>query len=113
MTVQTLPTIAPKTTADVLRHAALVLEERGWVQGKLADADTGAVCALGALNVAVTGAALGTKGEDSDFAAVERAALMAELFTNGQPLTTWNDNFAHAREDVTALFRKAAEMSDD
>lgn len=100
MTVETRPIVEPrtKTTADVLRHAALLIEERGWAQGDY-EVD-GRLCLLGSLNVATDGHSWSTAmlANEACFFMI-RGGIGAE----------WNDEPGRTAAEVTAALRTAAD----
>ena len=90
-----------KTARDVLRHAALIIEERGWVQRVLSNAE-GQVCALGAIYTAATGEAYGAPDRYCD----EAAEALSEHV--GADIEDWNDAQGRTAEQVIAALREAA-----
>lgn len=116
-----------KTAADVLRHAALIIEEHGWNQGNYMDAQ-GHVCAMGAI-----GKALGApwydsgQGFESSYYRIEPytshetlhsaavLALMAKINPGDRAprgVPEWNDDVGRTRDEVIAALRAAADATD-
>lgn len=108
--------VAPttKTTADVLEHAALIIEERGWTQQTYVD-PLGRVCVLGAIALAQ-----GTSEDDvpekmaKAATAAEKAlevVLPLRFAESGMRPASWfNDDPATKAGDVVAALRRAAEL---
>ncbi|MCA1572900.1 MAG: hypothetical protein LC798_21945 [Chloroflexi bacterium] len=116
MTVETRPIEVPareKTVADVLRHAALLIEERGWCRVDRETAD-GRLCMMGAIETAVLGrTAVLQQGNDplwesGDWAGVVAAEnFLANHLRVPRPWS-FNDDAISATE-VTAALRAAAD----
>lgn len=75
----------------VLMDAADVIEKRGWCKGRLESAD-GAVCTMGALIKAVSGAVLG--------GAYRTASSRFEAYIGTKHVGMWNDNPSRTKEQV-------------
>lgn len=93
-----------KTPKGVLRAAARYIEEHGWYQGDYAAPD-GAVCALGAINVVVTGSPydLGD-GVDRDLTLAAANVIENRLGSIG-PISWWNDAPGRTKDEVLAVLR--------
>lgn len=99
------------------RHAADIMEERGWVQRQL-QARTGEVCLLGAFELAVRpmgelGAQLRTKFN------MRFDEWMEEHYAGALPVTTpwlraaaWNDETFKSKEEAVSWLRKFADDLD-
>lgn len=85
-----------KTIADVYRHAALLLEERGWCQWFSEDPD-GRFCMIGAI-ARVTG-----------YNDLGRAAHHALIETIPSGPMNFNDEPGRTAAEVTAALRAAAD----
>lgn len=94
---------------QVLTNAERALDTHGWCRGVLCN-DTGEVCALGAIDIALN-------GEDPyrDKSPAERATWKTQrrivqdrilAVTGIDWLSKWNDHKAHSKEEVQSLFRK-------
>ena len=101
-----------KTYPDVLRHAALIIEERGWHQGHYISGD-GKVCALGAIVLALGGSFDATGGPKyksfTDYA--QASEMVSDYLTGGGPIygvADWNDRQGRTAAQVTAALRAAA-----
>jgi hypothetical protein len=112
VTVETaIPVEAPsreKTTADVLRHAARIIEERGWCRGELQD-NQGAVCAWGAIDTALAG---GVRYEVHDEERLALQALGASLGISWSDVPFWNDHPHRTAAEVIAALRDAADAAE-
>ena len=102
MTIETRPAVVPaeprvKTVADVLRHAALLIEERGWCQVDF-ERDDGAHCMVGAI-IAVT---------RYDGLGVEAHRFM---MSHGYGIG-FNDASGRTASEVTAALRAAADAAE-
>lgn len=114
MTIETRPIEVPareKTVADVLRHAALVIEERGWSHGQLRS-DDGSVCVWGGIRTAVFG------DDEGNGFMEDKPAIRVLAESLGFPTTLhhglghvveWNDAPGRIAEQVTAALRAAAD----
>jgi hypothetical protein len=98
----------PKTTADVLRHAALLIEERGWMQG----VSTGpSRCAVFAIDTAA--------GANNDVVHWRAHRVLAsylglnipDVVGDRRPIVEWNDTPGRTAAEVIAALRAAAEMA--
>lgn len=118
MTIETRPieTVEPareKSVADVLRHAARIIEERGWYQGFYSEGldrsteDSGPVCALGAIHVAMSGNANPPDGPFPDY---ESGVLVAAGPFMATDVAFWNDYPGRTAAEVTAALRAAADV---
>jgi hypothetical protein len=118
MTVETaIPVEAPsreKTTADVLRHAARIIEERGWCRGELQD-NQGAVCAMGAVHLAVAGKEYGAEILSSGWRLqgdAENAIKHYLGLSADDNVEDWNDKTPHTAAEVIAALRAAADAAE-
>jgi hypothetical protein len=93
----------PATEADVLRGAIAVLEEYGWIQGRLGDCAEG-FCIMGAVRYA----ALTVAGDDmlGWFDVLEEAGLP-------QDAGFWNDQRGRTKAEVVALLKRAAHLAEE
>jgi hypothetical protein len=96
---------------EILMKAADVIDQRGWFQGLSEDPNGTAVCAMGALCVAV---ALPPDANcwgfgDDDLCAANAAADRFENWVEGDlSITEWNDTVAESAEQVTTALRGCA-----
>ena len=106
MTVETRPVVVPvreKSVADVLRHAARIIEERGWTQlegSRSHPASDSRVCLVGSVEVA--------GGSD----AILYGNWFARWFGRyaGSPIPmAWNDTPGRTAAEVIAALRAAAD----
>lgn len=92
----------------ILEKALEVLDERGHHKGNYYDPDSGAVCAFGALNVAVHGEAachpFSVKGRRGEV--LTRLADAAGV-TYTHEIPSWNDDPNTTPEDVKLAFKRA------
>lgn len=95
----------PKTTADVLRHAARYIEEHGWCCDTYAE-DDGRVCGWGALNAVINGDPFDDDESPSWIAANDAVAGLVGS------LPDYNDTPGRTAAEVIAALRAAAEASD-
>lgn len=118
-----------KTTAQILRDAADVIERNGWWQGDLYDTRAEVagkdpkgcpVCLLGAINIAVydspkwdeTPSNLGVLAQCADQAIIAAVDHLIDLYagTDMEPiLPDWNDAPSRTQDEVTAFLRAAAD----
>jgi hypothetical protein len=104
----------PSDTADVLRKAADVIDQRGWCQGSFvppnSDPLTAPVCAEAAISVAggvlPFGRGFASAGVDAAIAA--RAARRVFRHRVQRPISDWNDEPERTAEQVTAELRACA-----
>ena len=97
--------------AEVLAKAREVLAERGHAQGILMDPATGAVCAGGALRIAVRGKPTlvgATEAERVLFDAAERELCRA---ARTEAVWLWNDDRHTTAEDVALGLKHAEELA--
>ena len=102
--------------ADALDRAADHIESVGWWQGALYDHEQAvskplsecAVCALGALNVALHGTPLFSMGLRSDELTAHDIAEYVERSLGGVELAGWNDDPGRTQDDVTTTLRRTA-----
>lgn len=104
--------VREKTPADVLRHAALVIEEVGWSDDEPLT-DEGCRCAGGAMAFVVNG----SMWDSEDPLVVEAAqwllrSLGRDSYTPLGGVAGWNDDEAGSAEVVTAALRAAADRWD-
>lgn len=97
-------------TANALRKAAKIIEERGWTKLKLEDKTTGCVCAMGAYYVATTGKSHPTSLDARLIpgAATYPTKPLTQPFIGPVALASWNDFTAKSGGEVASLFRKMA-----
>lgn len=88
--------------AEVLAATREVLAERGWHQGNFMDADTGAVCIVGALDAVVP------EGVGDDVIVPLRDAIGVPC---GLQITQWNDAPERTYEDVVLALKHAEELA--
>lgn len=107
---------------DLLRAAALLLEEKGWVQGVLVSVNgltgsCGGYCTVGA----VTAVGIVAGASDRDFLDRTTATGRAEAALDAvvreesgfRSIAALNDSPETTRETMTALLRKAADRLDE
>jgi len=98
------PAAAPEQD-KVLLDAADIIERRGWHRGSY-ESGYGAVCALGAINIAANGAAL-KFGPSSNDAVVRMTHYLVQTgYEDG--VHSWNDQPGRTKEEVVAALRAAA-----
>lgn len=95
------------TTADVLRKAAEVIERDGWTRGVGTD-ESGAHCTIGALSVA---AAETYTTWGLAFRAIYNGLRAQGVASPG--IVEFNDAPDRTAEEVTALLRFAADLSEE
>jgi hypothetical protein len=108
MTIEVRPVEVPvkeKTVADVLRHAALLIEERGLCQDGAYGDDNGSLCAIGSINV--------SRGKDRMADSLDDPAVSALydwVWRNVGDLSVidWNDSDGRTAEEVAAALRATA-----
>jgi len=103
-----------KSPQAILLDAAGVIDSRGWVQGEM-ESNGGAVCVIGALNVATYGYSERPEyAERRNDHQVDRATqclrLVIEL-DSGNSLPEWNDRYDRKKLDVVDALRKAAKSA--
>lgn len=100
-------------TSDVLKQAKQELLTRGWCQGMYYSRRTGAVCALGATNLAATHGCHFDMPCDFASAELDAAWGLLDRVTTGQPashgryIPDWNDNLERTKQDVLDAFDAA------
>ena len=82
------------TTCELRKKAAAVIQERGWCQDDYED--NGAVCTIGALNVAA-----GRTPDDEDLEQLSSVAESMGLFVLGG-IAAWNDAPDRTQAEVIA-----------
>lgn len=102
-----------KTVQDVLKHAALYIEEHGWVQGKYRDVDTGAVCASRAISMVSGSEDVDWNQEPLVLSQDPRFLLWRDAEkrfskTIGQPPIAFNDAPHRTGQEVIDALRQAA-----
>lgn len=104
-----------KSVADVLRHAARIIEERGWSDSDLVT-DDGRFCAWGAIAAATggmptLGGVLPSFGEEDEQPALIALAdyVNPRWIIAGGAVGCWNDYEAGSAEVVIAALRAAAD----
>lgn len=117
MTIATEPIATPavkspavKTDADILRHAALLIEERGLHKGAFINHSTGALCLFGALNLATCGDATGKKPGGPEDRQMQDACARLPGFIR-RNVVAWNDAYDRTAAEVIALLRAAADAA--
>lgn len=112
MTVETRPVPATepkvKTVADVLRHAARIIEERGLGQGAY-ESDAG-LCIYGAIALAQQGSS--TPRFDDESRQPQFAAYRYIVDTFDVSPIPWNDAPGRTAAEVTAALRAAADAAE-
>lgn len=93
------------TPAEVLRKAADVIRARGWRQHDYGE-ESGPVCAVGALNVAMGGDPWDDHGP---YTAEER---LRQFLGWGDSVSRWNDARGRTVEEVIAALEKAASLAE-
>jgi hypothetical protein len=98
---------APSVTpAQVLRRAARELVEKGWIQGRTVDLQTGALCAQGAIEVAAIRLTRQIAGRE------HAAALELVQDYLDSAIHVWNDQEARTAEQVIAVLNAVADQED-
>ena len=109
-----------KHDAEVLQHAAGVIERDGWTRGTYRD-DDGRVCLAGAIGVALT-ELKPILGSDPLWLAEVHEERYGDLLWpvieeqypewcaiyEAGPITRWNDDELRTKEEVVAILEKAA-----
>lgn len=118
--IETRPIETPlpaKTTADVLRHAALLIEERGWCRADRQSPD-GQLCIVGAIELAQFGSVHelgdidGVPSEQIDpFALPGAMAVEKYLGLEARGTWGWNDAPGRTAAEVIAALRAAADSA--
>lgn len=108
----------PTAIADVLDKAADIIDRNGWHQGDLYDghqADVGVpvsecrVCAIGAINTAISGQATADlAGYDLLLAGLAETCIDEVLDQGWWTVPEWNDAAGRTQDDVTTALRNAA-----
>ena len=114
VTVETRPTLAPateprvKSVPDVLRHAARIIEERGWCQRDMTTPD-GRVCLVGAIVIAN---GCDTNGFGGYFTPIGSEAwdLMWDRLVVLP--SSWNDTPGRTAAEVIAALNAAADAAE-
>jgi hypothetical protein len=111
VTVETRTAVVPatKTVADVLRHAALIIEERGWHndQPSVYQTRQGTVCMIGAV-----ASATGLSDPDIDpWPTVVDAVreFLRDRLRDVSCAEEWNDAPGRTAPEVTVALRAAAD----
>lgn len=92
-----------KTTADVLRGAARLLEEFGWCQLEW-ESPTRRMCASGAINMAAS-------GDANVYSRLGDAAKDEVRRYLDYPMLAWNDTPGRTAAEVIAALRAAADAA--
>lgn len=108
-------------TSEALRKAAEVLQERGHYKGDFENCETGSVCALGALNVALAGKPIVYWDSYSDTVVRARRRLVAAFpavreypeVPRMESVPLWNDADETTAEDVMLAFKHAAVAAEE
>ena len=93
-----------RTAAQVLRNAANLIDEFGWIQGNAGNREVG-FCAIGALSEVCVG---------DNYGLAKAAVVLANDLDShsrdhdGQAIVEFNDGVAMSLRDVTSAFRVAA-----
>ena len=121
MTVETRPVEVPtreKSVADVLRHAARIIEERGWCQDRIGTSG-GAVCAIGAIKEADPATGVDAMNWQRRLAwrtmRFAERALQLPIPPEGalrRPLSEFNDAPGRTAAEVIAALRAAADAAE-
>lgn len=98
------------TVPEVLRQAEQVIAERGWCQEDFTDRD-GHVCALGAVNVVLTGQPWHEVVPD-DIAALRKAIELVLSMEVGESVPDWNDADHRTADEVRAALLAAAQRAE-
>lgn len=116
---QAIETAAPaKTTADILEHAALIIEERGWTQDQygIENPETGDFtqqgphCAVGAIATAY-GDHLRYMGSAAEDALKEYLSGENPELDYADGIEVWNDSPNRTEAEVVAALRGAAKAA--
>lgn len=105
---------APKTPADLLRHAAMILEETGWCRRVHVD-EAGRRCLAGAIHAA--NGQFGNHPGWDDHSLKAIGFVRRVLENTGQEWwllpAHWNDMCARDGAEVIGVLRAAANLADD
>lgn len=90
---------------DVLARAREIIETRGWAQGAIQRRD-GAVCAVGAIRIAVYGSSCGSWEDNNEEVDATHELLDRIAATTGQDMNvpTWNDSRTTKDEVISLLY---------
>ena len=100
------------TAHEILIAAKAELLTRGWHQGAFQNAETGEVCALGALNRAACGQPLMMLLTDEGVRVHMRAWQLLESAIGCAEVHVWNDDPARTPEEVLAAFDRAIALAE-
>lgn len=93
-----------KTPKAILKHAAKLIEERGWCRGDYED-DDGRLCLIGAIRLASTGSSNRHNHRTED---AYRAFRWAENISDA---VYWNDARSRSKHQVIKALLKASEAA--
>jgi hypothetical protein len=106
---------------DVLTKTKNTIQEYGWLQNRLYDDKTHAMCIRGALMYALSGHSITewydhwNPGTIGDYNTIEAELSGFSEWPNGNAVVTWNNRIGRTKEEVIALldqriehFKKAA-----
>jgi hypothetical protein len=106
-----------KTTRDVLLHAALLIEERGWCRVDRQDAD-GHLCLVGAIEVAQFGSVYDTEADWNPSISLEQldpfglpAVAVVTKHVGAEKAWHWNDAPGRTAAEVISALRAAADAA--
>lgn len=94
--------------SGILNRAADVIVERGWTTGEIQDR-RGAVCLVGALNLAITGNSLDPVFGNRKWSLAE--AYLREVTDAPGHAWEWNDVPGRTKEQVIGALREAARIA--
>jgi hypothetical protein len=99
------------TPEQTLQQAADLIAQRGHHKGDYICGDTGAVCALGAIQLAAYGFTLSLFGGTCPPATTDLTLEVTRLLEAevGDNVPTWNDHPDTTAEDVILALKKAAQ----
>lgn len=96
--------------AEVFRKAAEVLEQDGWVQGKMHTPD--GHCLIGALEMALWGRAFDWTIDVEQRGDMSRLAALFGTFLDRSSVIKWNDAEGRTKEDVVKALLQVADTAD-
>lgn len=102
----------PRAVEDLLAARELLVT-RGWCQGALEESPGGAVCALGAMNAAISGDPYDGSAPKSDYSYARRRACQdaVEFATESDSVVTWNNARGRRLPQVLDGFDAAASLA--
>lgn len=95
----------PIKPSDILEAALEIIRTQGHHKGDLEDPETGAVCALGAINQAVCGNSKGAASGILTYPATKY--LRRYIPESHESIPSYNDDPSTTEEDIYLLFKNA------